>query len=277
MRGILTGLNEAFYLQTPQRNAMVNADPSCESLFKRFLRGRDIKRWRPEWANQWHIVIPSSQNRTWPWSQCPDETEAEAIFSHTYPYVHNHLKRFEEALRQRQDKGAFWWELRSCDYYSDFEKSKIVIQCIAYYSRFALDSDANYINNKAIVIPTDDLYVLGVLNSRVSWWIINRTFLHMKDDGLSIDVQFLKKLPIPNPPQQLRTEIENVVKEILEKISCPLYGESIGQLELQLNDLAVRAFELSAAQHDVILGSLPPRDPISELRREGSLQKVAAQ
>jgi adenine-specific DNA-methyltransferase len=107
LTGLKTGLNAAFYVHSPQRNAMVNADPNCEPLFKRFLRGRDIRRWKSVWADQWHIVIPSSQNRTWPWSQCRDEAEAEEIFSDTYPYVYSHLKKFEAAVRQRQDKDIF--------------------------------------------------------------------------------------------------------------------------------------------------------------------------
>ena len=31
----------------------------------------------------------------------------------TYPAIHAHMKPFEAALRKRQDKGRFWWELRS--------------------------------------------------------------------------------------------------------------------------------------------------------------------
>jgi hypothetical protein len=117
----------------------VSADPTSEPLFKQFLRGRDVKRWAAVWGDQWHIVIPSSQNQTWPWSHAANEHEAEEIFAETYPYVHQHLKKYEKSLRERQDKGEFWWELRSCDYYGMFESSKIVVQCIAYYSRFAFE------------------------------------------------------------------------------------------------------------------------------------------
>src|ERR1700730_7543868 len=80
LRGLLTGLNGAFYIQTSLRNAMVRADPGSEHLFKRFLRGRDVKRWVPVWEDQWHIVIPSIQNRTWPWSNVSDEVSAAATF-----------------------------------------------------------------------------------------------------------------------------------------------------------------------------------------------------
>lgn len=54
-------------------------------------------------------------------------------------HIHAYLKQFEQPLRERQDKGTHWWELRSCDYYGDFERPKVIVQCIAYYSQFAFD------------------------------------------------------------------------------------------------------------------------------------------
>jgi len=85
LSGLKSGFNEAFYLETQRRNAMLAADPTCEHLLKKFLRGRDVKRWVSVWEDQWHIVIPSSQNRTWPWSNAANEVEAESIFAATHP------------------------------------------------------------------------------------------------------------------------------------------------------------------------------------------------
>ncbi|MBM3299767.1 MAG: N-6 DNA methylase, partial [Deltaproteobacteria bacterium] len=157
LSGLKTGFNEAFYVQTSLREDMLKTDSRAESLFRKLVRGRDIRRWMPQWADLWHIVIPSSQNCAWPWSNATSEADAESVFAVTYPSVYWHLKRFEERLRTRQDKGVHWWELRACDYYGDFEKPKIIVQCIAYYSQFSFDDEGHYINNKAIAIPTDDL------------------------------------------------------------------------------------------------------------------------
>jgi hypothetical protein len=272
--GLKTGLNQAFYLTTPLRNALVSADPTSEPLFKRFLRGRDIKRWTADWGDQWHIVIPSSHNQTWPWSHALNEHGAEKIFSETYPYVHNHLKQFEQPLRFRQDKGEFWWELRSCDYYNMFHTPKIVVQCIAYYSRFAFDAKSYYINNKAIMIPTGDLYVLALLNSQISWWVINNTFQHMKDDGLSIDIQFLKRMPIPNASADLRLAISNLASTLITIET--LEEHKLAEVEIQLNTLVEQAFNLTDFERDVILSSIPPRDPIVEIRRNVSEAALAA-
>jgi hypothetical protein len=273
IRGILTGLNEAYYVDTETRNRLVGDDSACEPLLKRFLRGRDIKRWKAVWGDQWHIVIPSSQNRAWPWSNAGDEAEAEAIFAQTYPSLHDHLKRFEEKLRKRADKGRFWWELRACDYYDRFDSPKILVQCIAYFSQFALDLDGQYANNKILFIPLGDLYLLAILNSRISWWLINRTFQHMKDDGLSVDVQFLLALPVPEVEATLRVEIEQTVRSLLTDPSV-----NGVQHEFRLNRLVEQAFQLTTREREVIENSLPPRDPIAILTgvSQGAVPEVVS-
>jgi hypothetical protein len=260
IRGILTGLNEAYYVATEARNRLVGDDPSCEPLLKRFLRGRDIKRWKAVWGDQWHIVIPSSQNRLWPWSNSADEAEAEAVFALTYPSIHDHLKRFEEQLRKRADKGNFWWELRACDYYGHLEQPKIVVQFIAYYSRFALDTEGYYVNNVVLFIPSGDLYLLAILNSRIMWWLMSKTFSPRKDGGRSVEVQRLLEMPVPQVDLPLRTEIEQVVQVLL---TDPFVVDV--QNEFRLNRLIEEAFYLTAQERDMIENSLPPRDPIAQL------------
>lgn len=271
LRGILTGLNEAFYVDSSTRDALVGADPQCASLFKKMLRGRDIKRWRPHWDGMWHITIPSSQNWTWPWSACESDASAEVIFARSYPTVHAHLKRFEQRARLRQDRGLFWWELRSCDYYDALEAPKLLVQCIAYYSQFALDEGAHLVNNKVLVIPAADRYLLAVLNSRVSWWIINRTFQHMKDDGLSVDVQFLRRLPIPDAAPEQRREITSVASQILASGDA----SELSSLELRLDALVARAFALTSQELRTLLASVPARDPISLLEDTPAGDSVA--
>jgi hypothetical protein len=269
LSGLKAGFNEAYYVETAMRDRLVGDDPECEPLLKRFLRGRDIKRWKAVWGNQWHIVIPSSHNRAWPWSNASDEIEAEAIFAQTYPSVHDHLKRFEEKLRKRADKGKFWWELRACDYYYRLEQPKIVVQFIAYYSQFAVDTEGYYLNNVVLLIPSGDLYLLAILNSRIMWWLMNRTFSPRKDGGRSVEVQRLLQMPVPHVDVALRAEIEQAVRDLLSP------GPNTIQGELRLNCLVEEAFQLTAREREIIERSLPPRDPIAILTSpQSAVQEV---
>ncbi|MGO9917529.1 MAG: Eco57I restriction-modification methylase domain-containing protein, partial [Isosphaeraceae bacterium] len=84
-RGILTGFNEAFLIDTPTRNALVAGDPACAEIIRPYIRGQDIKRWHSDWGNLWMIILKSSGDHVWPWSAENDRVAAENIFRQTYP------------------------------------------------------------------------------------------------------------------------------------------------------------------------------------------------
>ncbi len=216
-RGLLTGLNEAFFLDQATRDKLVAEAPKCEELMKKLLRGRNIQRWVAQWDKEWLIAIPSSQNRAWPWAtMTDDEAMAEEMFAKEFPAMHAHLKPMERALRKREDRGKFWWELRACDYYEKLEEPKLIYQEIQTYSSFALDNNSYYINNKAFLIPSGDLYILALLNSPLMWWFLSIYLPHMINDTLTPVAFLMEKCPVVSPPQDIRESIEARVRECIQ-------------------------------------------------------------
>ena len=63
-------------------------------------------------------------------------------------------------------------------------------------------------NNKTFFIPTDDLYLLGVLNSPLLWWHNWRYLTHMKDEALSPMGYMMETLPIAQPSDKVRSWVE---------------------------------------------------------------------
>jgi hypothetical protein len=121
LRGVFTGFNDAFVITTTARNALVDADPRASEVIRPFLRGQDVKRWAAEWDDLWLIAIRSSGDHAWPWSPAAGP-EAERLFADAYLSLHAHLEPYEPQLVKRQDKGRFWWELRSWRYWSAFDQ-----------------------------------------------------------------------------------------------------------------------------------------------------------
>lgn len=212
-RGILTGLNEVFLIDTPTRDRLIATDPASDKVIVPYLRGQDIKRWAPQWAGLWMILLKSSENFDWPWSRSGES--AEAVFAHTFPSLHAYLKPHEDALRKRQDQGRFWWELRSCDYYSAFEHSKIIHTDLAWRAQFAYSDTPVYLVNTAYVWPASDLYLLAVVNSPLMWAYMWRNAIHGKDEVLRLIYSFTESLPIAQPTQALRAEIEPMVERLI--------------------------------------------------------------
>jgi len=121
--GIKTGLNEAFVVDRDMRDRLIAEDPASAEVLKPYLRGQDIKRWRVNFADRYLIKIESSKNKQHPWSG-KSVKEAEKIFAKTYPAIYSRFEGFRPKLVKRDDQGKYFWELRSCAYWKDFEKLK---------------------------------------------------------------------------------------------------------------------------------------------------------
>lgn len=212
--GLKTGYNKAFLVTQEERDRMVNEDPGSRAVLKRYLRGQDIKRWHPEWAGLWMILLKSSGDHHWPWSGS-SEDEAEAEFSRSLPVIHRHLKQSEERLRRRSDQGQYWWELRSCDYYEVFEHPKIIHTDITWRPEFAYVDEPTYLVNTAYMWPCGDLFLLGVMNSPLMWSFMWRNAQHGKDEALRMFLSFITTVPIAKPTDELRHEVTTRVRQLL--------------------------------------------------------------
>ncbi|PDV97491.1 hypothetical protein A9Q02_18025 [Candidatus Chloroploca asiatica] len=212
--GIKTGFNEAFLIDTPTKTRLVQEDPRSEQVIKPYLRGQDIKRWTPEWQGLWMIVLKSSENNFWPWSHTPEQA-AEIAFREHYPSLYAFMKPMEVRLRARQDKGHYWWELRSCAYYEAFEKPKVMYQVIQFHSQYGIDKSQAFTNDKGFFIPVPDHWLLAVLNSPLMWWHNWRYLPHMKDEALNPAGFLIEKLPIAPANDATREVVAPAVDRLI--------------------------------------------------------------
>jgi hypothetical protein len=213
-RGILTGLNEAFLIDVSTKNSLVSSDPRCTEILKPFVRGQDINRWSADWEGLWMVSLKSSGDCDWPWSNSGEQ--AERVFAETYPSLYSHLTPFRDALIKRQDQGRFWWELRACAYWQEFQKPKIIYQEIQFHPSYAADSMGMLGNNKTFFLPVKDDYLLGVLNSPLMWWHNWRFLPHMKDEALTPVAFLMESLPIIRPTDDCRRIVELAVNRLIE-------------------------------------------------------------
>ncbi len=225
-RGILTGLNEAFIIDRTTRDRLIQAQKKSADILMPLLRGRDLKRWTVEFAEQYLIKIESSENKQHAWSG-KSEREAEKIFSETYPAIYDHFTSLRsikldkpdargcvnkwEQLQRRDDQGKYFWELRSCIYWDVFEEPRIVYQVINRTDSYSYDSEPHLSNDKTYVVPTTDLTLLALLNSKALTW-----FIH-KDSGVPIGgflnthKQMMERIPIPPATQVQKDQLAVLV------------------------------------------------------------------
>lgn len=247
-RGILTGLNEAFVIDAATRDRLIAEDPKSVELIKPWLRGRDIKKWKAEWAGLYLITIPSSANRQWPWSAEKNESSARSVFRETFPAIHHHLSQWEEKLHKRDDQGQFWWELRSCAYYDAFEIGKITWGNLATEPKFALDPCLNYVSAPAVIIPVDDLCLLAILNSPISKWLISQQAATRSGGFLEYKPMYIGQIPVFPATDNQKIPIIALVNQILANPASP----DIPRLEAELDGLIYQLYNLTSDEIAVI-------------------------
>lgn len=247
-RGILTGLNEAFVINEETRQKLIAEDPKSKELIKPWLRGRDIKKWKAEWAGLYVINIPSSANKEWPWSDEKTEAKARKIFEQTYLGVHEHLSQFEGKLKERDDQGKFWWELRSCAYYEEFEKPKIIYPNITKTNIFAFDTTGILTNQKCFIIPASDKYLLALLNSALVHYWFKSTLPLLRGAFFEPSAIFMKDLPVfPASDKQKAPIIEHV-----EKILSAPGSPDVPRLEGEINNLVYELYGLTLEEVKIV-------------------------
>ena len=104
-----------------------------------------------------------------------------------------------EALIRRCDQGRHFWELRSCDYWREFEKPKIVSTKVSVRPTFALDGKGVYLGNTSYFIPAGETnrYLLGLLNSILFEGYARRVFVEKQGGWYEVQPQGLEDFPIP--------------------------------------------------------------------------------
>ena len=215
--GIKTGLNEAFIIDQNTYELIVKQNPQTKSVLNRMLRGEDLRPWYQEDEGRWLITLPSG------WTQENfgtglSEEDAWQKLQALHPKLSEHLAPHAELARKRGDKGDYWWELRSCNYYDAFTKPKFLWPDIGKLPRCSWDNEGKFVNNKGCIVPCDDLSLVAILQSRVNWFVTSQicTPLRLRAGLWQYQqfVQFIERLPIPPMPDSERQALAALAQAI---------------------------------------------------------------
>jgi adenine-specific DNA-methyltransferase len=256
--GIKTGLNEAFVVDGPTKDRLIAEHSSSAEIIKPFLRGRDIKRWRVEPQDLWLIFT------------------RQGIKIDDFPAIKRFLERFEEALTPKpanwneEKDGAWkgrkagsykWYEIQdNVAYWNSFESPKIFVPEIQGSAQYALDYEGYYCVNKASFVVHEDIeYIIGILNSAVSWWLTQRTFSSKQGGFYEFTQQYVSQIPIPKPDEISRGSIVNLVRTVVLRRDDPRLEQLLNGFVYELffkEDLHARNLTLFAEAEKAGLSAL---------------------
>ena len=258
-RGVLTGLNGAFVIDAATRKALIKTDKCSEELIKPFLAGRDIKRYKQPKSEKYLIVVPKGFTN----KNAPSSKEASRWFTTTYPAIAAHLAPFKDKAEKRTDQGDYWWELRACDYYDAFNAPKIIIPAIVKAGSYGYDAEGYYSNDKTAIIPTDDLFLLGALNSKAVDFVLKHIASTKQNGYFEYKPMYVSKLPILYHNKQsaaIAAEVQKLLSLNVELasatgITATQLADRIAHVDAKVDALVYALYGLTAAEVGVVEGN----------------------
>lgn len=190
-RGVVTGLNKVFIIDQATHNKLIDEDPRSAEVIKPVLAGRDTRRYLIEFSNRYLIFTRRGI----------DINEFPAVMSYLEQYRQDLTPKKSRTEKRGRKPGKYeWYEIQdTIDYYAEFERPKIIYPDISTSCRFTFDQEGYFGSNTTYFIPTEDLYLLGLLNSRLGQFYFSEVCAGLEGGGatyLRFFGQYLKEFPV---------------------------------------------------------------------------------
>jgi hypothetical protein len=239
-RGVLTGFNDAFVIDAATQEKLIAEDPASTDLIKPWLRGRDIRKWRSQWAGLYVIFTRRG-------------TDIEK-----YPAIKRYLAQFKKNLepkksdgqKQGRKPGSYqWYEIQdNIAYYEEFEQAKIIYADIAKLMRASYDTTGAFCANTCYILPTEDLSIMGILHSTLFDWYARQNFQALGDPWkggrLRFIAQYMEIFPIPSATDIQKAPIIERVQKILADPDSP----AVPHLESEIDQLVYALYNLTPGE-----------------------------
>jgi len=154
----------------------------------------------------------------------------------------------------------------------EFEKSKIIYPNICQRPEFTFDNNRLYTNQKCFIIPGDDKYLLGILNSRLSFFLFKQILPKLRGDFFEPGYKYMKDFPISRLDPENKEEkamydqMEIMVNEMLElnrkldetgdKRDKEQLDETIRRLDQRIDQLVYRLYGLNDEEIAIVEGNV---------------------
>ena len=209
-RGVLTGCNEAFIINTEKRDEILaNCQTDDErtrtaELIRPILRGRDIKRYG--YVDNGLFLINTHNGI---------RNKLPRIDINDYPAVKTHLDQYWDRISTRADKGDTPYNLRNCAYLEDFSKPKIIYPNMTKYMPFVFDNEMCLTNQKCFIITGKYVaYLTAFFNSSLFKYCFRDSFPELQGGTRELSKIFFDKIPVYEVSDAQNLQFQDAVEDI---------------------------------------------------------------
>jgi type I restriction-modification system DNA methylase subunit len=255
--GVKSGHTEAFVVDDATRERLIEKDKSSKKLFKPYLAGRDLKRWRVQPRGLWLIYLP------WHFPLHEDSTittasaNAEKEFRKLHPAIYEHLEQFKDELARR-DKAETgvryeWYAMARprFEFHNAFDQPKIILGRFMNKPTYAFDKEGFYHNDAQYSIGGANPYLVAILNSNVCWWFLTHLCTDLQNGYLQALIEYQVQIPIPVVSPEKQEPVERLVDHILAAKAQDASAD-VSDSEHELNTLLYELYGLTPEEIDLV-------------------------
>jgi adenine-specific DNA-methyltransferase len=248
-RGVVTGLTEAFVIDNDKRDELIQLDSKNESIIKLLVQGRDLKPYNSILPQKsllfiaWHFSLQNNSEITGASDIATKEFETQ------FPSLFNHLSQYKVKLsaRNKVETGVRyeWYAMQryASDYFEDFDKPKIMFQKFQIKPCFIYDETGLFCNDSIWFIPSSNMVLLGILNSKIGWWLISKYCTQIQN-GYQLIWKYFSQIPIAKANTEQVVIITEKVNQILTlKKENPSVDTSA--LEAEIDQMVYELYDLT--------------------------------
>ena len=197
-RGILTGYNDAFYIDEETRKKLIVEDAKSAELIKPMVRGRDISAYEISGFEYMIGTFPSLKL---------DIENYPAIKEHLLSFGYDRLKQTGDSGARKKTSGRWFETQDSICYHEEFAKPKIIYPNMTSVFPFMYDESGLLGNDKSFILTNQDdtvslLFLTAVFNSSLTklwiWW----NCPELGDNRREIRKVYFEHFPVPQANQE---------------------------------------------------------------------------
>ncbi|MXX48233.1 MAG: hypothetical protein F4Z38_07995 [Chloroflexi bacterium] len=208
--GVITGLNEAFVIDSRTRERILDDDPRSVELIKPVVRGRDLRRFKRLENDLWLIASHTGIG----------ERDYEGIRRHLLAHKEKLLARRIGANPQTGEVPYEWWQMAADNHAAHkaglFEGEKLFWMDLTDRGRFVYESDPAWPLNTVYMLTGRGMKQLcAYLNSNLVTWHVQATTL---TSGMGVARWFagvVSGILTPKFPSRSKVTLASLLDQIL--------------------------------------------------------------
>lgn len=246
-RGHSTGDDEVFVVDA-------NSSEVEEEILRVPVFATDFSRYSYTPNSRWRVIFPYRESNGS--IALMSETELRREFPRTFRYLASHRKQLD------QRKGArYWYGFTAPRNLKLHEKAQVLVPLLAETGSFALVPSnmrgklcpmaSGGFTVSASASPHRITYLLGLLNSRLLFWMLLRTSNLFRGGWITCTKQYFGELPIPTASPEKQKAVEGLVDRILVAKQQDAAAD-VSELEQEIDQLVYALYGLTPEEIQIV-------------------------